>query len=332
MGNAQQFIVTGGGGFVGRALCAALRAQGHVVISVSRSVYPELKKIGVLCVQADLGAAAINLESVFKGASAVFHTAAKVDMWGKREDFFRTNVLATRNIIAACRASGVRKLIYTSSPSVVSGHGDLRGVNESQPYPDSYLAQYPATKALAEREVLAANDAALATISLRPHLIFGPGDHNFVPTILQRARVDKLVRVGSGMNMSDVCFIDDCVQAHLNACESLDSNPHCRGRAYFITQGEPINLWKWIDDVLVRNGLAPVRKRLAAPIAYMAASICEAWARVTRTSEVPLLTRFLVHEMCSDHYFDISAARRDLGFNPKNSVSQALDLTFAQRP
>ena len=328
MNTQLRYIVTGGGGFVGRALCFALRSQGHEVLSLSRSLYPELIERGVTCTQVDLGSPTQDLSKLFAGAHAVFHTAAKVDMWGRYEDFFKANVVATRNIIAACRAAKVRKLIYTSSPSVIAGHGDLRGVDESEPYPHAHSAHYPATKAIAEREVLAANDAELFTVSLRPHLIFGPGDHNFVPTILQRARANKLVRVGNGLNMSDLCFIDDCVQAHLNACDMLDKNPDCRGRAYFITQGEPVSLWKWIDDVLARNGLGPVKRKIPAAVAKSAAVVCEAWARITNSSEVPLLTCFLVHEMCSDHYFNIGAARRDLNFNPRYSVKAALDLTF----
>lgn len=330
MSEARKFIVTGGAGFVGRAICAALRSQGHNVVSISRSEYPELEKLGVRCVRADLGAPTINLAAVFCEADAVFHTAAKVDMWGRYEEFFAANVLATRNIIDACRAACVQKLIFTSSPSVVAGRGNLRGVDESHPYPRSYQAHYPATKAQAEREVLAANSKTLATISLRPHLIFGPGDHNFVPTILKRAHANKLLRVGAGKNLTDVCFIEDCVEAHLKACQMLEANTACRGHAYFITQGEPVNMWGWIDDVLSRNGLPPVRKSIPASTAAIAAIVCESWARLTGSSEVPLLTRFLVHEMCSDHYFNISAARRDLGFTPRYSVSRALDSTFGK--
>ncbi|RIL09118.1 MAG: 3-beta hydroxysteroid dehydrogenase, partial [Proteobacteria bacterium] len=152
-----KFIVTGGGGFVGRALCRRLVEMGHEVISVSRSNYPELENLGAGCAVADLGRDLNVLKRVFQGAKAVFHTAAKVDMWGPYQDFYASNVLGTRNVLQACREAGVPNLIFTSSPSVIACGGDLEGVNESVPYPAKHQAAYPATKAIAEREVLAAN-------------------------------------------------------------------------------------------------------------------------------------------------------------------------------
>jgi nucleoside-diphosphate-sugar epimerase len=327
MGLLKRYVVTGGGGFVGRALCFALKDLGHEVVSISRSTYPELEKRGISCVQANLGSPERPLESTFRGADAVFHTAAKVDMWGLYKDFYNANVMGTRNVIAACLGANVPKLVFTSSPSVVAGDGDLRGVDETQPYARSPNAYYPATKAAAEREVLAANDDRLATISLRPHLVFGPGDNHFVPTILKRASSGRLIRVGNGRNMTDVCFIDDCVQAHLRAVEALDRNPECRGRAFFISQGEPVNMWRWINEVLERNRLPKVQRSLPVWLADPIAMLCEFMARGSGT--VPLLTRFLVHEMSSDHYFNIGAARELLGFSPKFSVKEALDRTFA---
>ncbi len=324
----SKFAVTGGGGFVGLALCRALRQAGHEVVSLSRGHYPELNSLGVLSVQVDLGSPKIDIASKLRGCDALFHTAAKVDMWGHYNDFYRTNVSATRNLLEACRKAGIRKFIYTSSPSVVAGEGDLRGVDESQPYPPAHEAYYPATKAIAEREVLAANKPSLYTIALRPHLIFGPGDRNFVPTILARARQGKLTRVGSGKNKTDLCFIDDCVDAHVLAEKALDENPACRGKAYFITQGEPVLMWQWIDEVLQRNGLTRVKKSVSPWLAMLVARFSELSAKLSGSEEVPLLTRFLVHEMYTDHYFNIAAARRDLGFAPKFSISQALDATF----
>lgn len=316
------YAVTGGGGFVGLALCRALRARGDSVISISRGAYPALDEIGVRQVQVDISTAT-DLTPILKGVDAVFHTAAKVEMWGRFQDFFAVNVQGTRILLESAQRAGVRKFIFTSSPSVVAGSGDLRGVDERQPYPACYSAFYPQTKALAEREVLAASGPNFLTISLRPHLIFGPGDRNFVPTIVSRARAGRLLRVGSGDNLTDLCFIDDCVSAHLLAEAALDSNPSCRGKPYFITQGEPVRMWDWIDEVLELYGLPRVQRSLPAPIADFVAAVLEGYARFRGGTEVPLLTRFLVHEMHSDHYFDISAARRDLGFSPSLSVAEA---------
>ena len=325
----MKYVVTGGGGFIGKALGLRLRELGHDVVSISRRSYPALEERGIQCVRGDLGAESAGIwESALDSADAVFHVAAKVEMWGSYGEFFRVNVLGTRNIIACCRRRGVRKLIYTSSPSVIADGCDLNGIDESYPYPKRYKAHYPQTKAMAEREVLAANSEALWTIALRPHLIWGPGDTNFVPTILRRAKAGRLLRVGEGKNKVDLTFIEDCVSAHLCALQSLEHNPACRGRAYFISQGEPVLLWQWIDEVLQRNGLPVVSRRLNAPLAMLLAHVCERMSSMLPGRREPLLTSFLVSEMSSSHYFDISAAKKELGYQPKHSIAQAMDKTF----
>lgn len=245
-------VVTGGGGFVGAALCGRLRVDGHDVIAVGRRPNPRAASLGIRSVVCDLAAAdaRTRLAGVFAAADCVFHTAAHVRMWGPREAFLQGNVVATDAVIAACRDAGVARLVFTSSPSVVAADHDLRGVDESQPYPRAHRGLYPETKAAAERAVLAAHNADLKTIALRPHLIFGPGDTNLVPTILTRARAGRLVKVGAGKNLVDLTFIDDCVAAHLRAADTLAARPSAGGRPYFISQGTPVPLWEWIDRVL----------------------------------------------------------------------------------
>jgi len=327
-------VVTGGGGFVGAAICRRLYDLGHDVTALGRRPQPALAAAGIRTVSHDLAAAdaASALADTFAGVDCVFHTAAHVKMWGPREAFVRGNIGATENVIAACRTAGVGRLVFTSSPSVVATDHDLRGVDESQPYPAHYRAFYPETKAAAERAVLAAHGASLRTISLRPHLIFGPGDTNLVPTILKRARAGRLVQVGDGTNLVDLTFIHDCVAAHVLAAEALDARPTAGGRAYFISQGTPVRLWEWIGRVLALHGLPPVRRRLSAATAQFLATMAEgAWRTFGLTSDPPL-TRFLTEEMATDHYFDISAARRELGFDPSCTVWEATERSFVPRP
>lgn len=326
-------LVTGGGGFVGGALCRRLQALGHDVTALGRRPNPAMEDVGVRSVVHDLTAvnAAATLAKLLAGADCVFHTAAHVKMWGPREAFVRGNIGATDNVIAACRSAGVDKLVFTSSPSVVAADHDLRGIDESQPYPRRYRALYPETKAAAERAVLAAHGPHLRTIALRPHLIFGPGDTNLVPTILKRARAGRLVQVGDGTNLVDLTFIDDCVSAHLLAADALDRRPEAGGRAYFISQGTPVPLWEWIAKVLALHDVPPVRKRISATTARLLATAAETAWRMFRLASDPPLTRFLAEEMSTDHYFDIGAARRDLGFAPGCTVWEATARSF-ERP
>jgi nucleoside-diphosphate-sugar epimerase len=269
------------------------------------------------------------LARLMAGVDCVFHTAAHVKMWGPRAAFEAGNVEATGHVIAACREAGVRRLVFTSSPSVVATPAGLRGVDESQPYPTHFEAFYPETKAIAERAVLAAHGADLRTLALRPHLIFGPGDTNLVPTILARARAGRLVQVGDGANLVDLTFIDDCVEAHVRAAAALDERPSAGGRAFFISQGTPVPLWGWIARVLELHGVAPVRRRISARLARVLATVAESAWRTCRLLSDPPLTRFLAEEMATDHYFDISAARRELGYAPSLGVWEATDRSFA---
>jgi 2-alkyl-3-oxoalkanoate reductase len=327
--DSKRYIVTGGGGFLGKALCRRLLRDGHSVTSLARGSYPELEALGVRTVRADLSGNLSSFIDSFSDIHAVFHVAAKVDMWGEPAEFFRGNVQATRNVIEACLAKGVKRLVFTSSPSVIADGSDLNGVDESYPYPSVHTAEYPATKAQAEREVLSANGRdGLSTISLRPHLIWGPGDTNLIPTIQKRARTGKLVIVGSGDNVVDLSYIDDCVQAHILACEALDNNPASAGRPYFISQGQPVKMWEWINSVLKLSGLPPVTRKISKPIAMNVARIMEGAARILPGHLEPPLTRFLVSEMSTNHYFDISAAKNALGYSPSITIEEGLKLTF----
>ena len=326
----MRMLVTGGTGFVGSALCRRLRAIGHDVIALARRPAPSLAAEGIRTVVHDLTAPATPLAGILAGVECVFHTAAHVKMWGPEEAFRAGNIGATGNVIAACREAGVPRLVFTSSPSVVASRSGLRGVDESQPYSAHFAAFYPATKAAAEQSVLAANGPGLRTIALRPHLIFGPGDTNLVPTILARARAGRLVQVGDGSNLVDLTFIEDCVTAHVLAAEALDERPTAGGRAYFISQGTPVPLWAWIGRVLELHGVAPVRRRIPARVALTLATMAEGVWRTCRFASDPPLTRFLAEEMSTDHYFDLTAARRELGYVPSLTVWEATEESFAR--
>ena len=326
----MRMLVTGGSGFVGSALCRRLHALGHDVIALARRPSPGLAAAGIRTVCHDLSAPADDstLAGMFAGVGCVFHTAAHVKMWGPREAFRAGNVVATGNVVAACREAGVPRLVFTSSPSVVATSAGLRGVDESQPYPAHFEAFYPETKAEAERSVLAAHGPELRSIALRPHLIFGPGDTNLVPTILARARAGRLVQVGDGSNLVDLTFIDDCVEAHVLAAAALEERPSAGGRAYFISQGTPVPLWAWIARVLELHGVAPVRRKISARLARALATVAETTWRTCRLRSDPPLTRFLAEEMATDHYFDLSAARRELGYAPSLTVWEATERSF----
>lgn len=324
-------VVTGGSGFVGSSLARRLARDGHQVTTIQRGTISIDDDGSILRVKADIGVDREVLSNAFRGADVVFHTAAMVGMWGRYSDFYQTNVVGTLNVIQACRDARVPFLVFTSSPSVVANGENLRGVDEAQPYPTSFEAFYPETKALAEQAVLQANSHGdLKTVVLRPHIIFGPGDTHIIPMILERARSGSLRVIGDGANLSDVCFIDDCVEAHLLACKALQAGKPVDGHAYFITQGEPVSLWEFINEIAERGGAPKVTKRIGFKKALRVAGGLEFFSRLFPFLGPPRLTRFLVSEMGTDHYFSIDRARRELGYTPHCSVQQALDATFCK--
>jgi nucleoside-diphosphate-sugar epimerase len=317
-------LVTGGGGFLGGAIVRLLRQQGREVRSFTRSAYPWLDELGVEQSLGDLADAAA-VERAAAGVDVVFHVAAKAGVWGRREDFFATNVTGTENIIAACRKLGVSRLVYTSTPSVVHGGGDLEGADESVPYPKEFDAPYPETKAIAEKAVLAANGPDLATVALRPHLIWGPGDPHLIPRVIARAREGKLRRIGSRPVKVDVTYIDNAAEAHLLAARSLsDSTSPAAGKAYFISNGEPVDLWEFINRVLGEAGLPPVARTMSAWKARLVGRVLEWLYRTFRLPGEPPMTRFVANQLSTSHWYDITAARRDLGYEPRVSIEEGL--------
>jgi 2-alkyl-3-oxoalkanoate reductase len=316
-------LVTGGGGFLGLAIVRRLIKQGTTVCSFSRQRHDELDALDVEQCQGDL-ADQIAVSKAVAGCDVVFHVAAKPGIGGPYEDYHRTNFIGTRNVIAACREHGVARLVYTSSPSVVFDGRDMEGVDESVPYPSRFAAHYPRTKAAAEQLVRAANDERLGTVSLRPHLIWGPGDNHLLPRLAARARAGQLRRIGRAKKLVDTIYIDNAAEAHLLAAEKLAPRAVVAGKVYFISQGEPVDVWEMINRLLEAAGAPTVQRSIPQGVALMLAWGLENVHRLLHRPGEPRLTRFVVEELCTSHWFDLSAARRDLGYRPTVSISEGL--------
>lgn len=326
-------LVTGGGGFLGGAIVRALLARGDDVRSFSRSAHDALSVFGVQQVAGDLRDAAA-VAAAIDGVDLVFHAAAKPPPWGDPADYDATNIGGTQNVIDGCLAHGVRHLVYTSTPSVVAGHAAIEGGDESLPYgTDFFGADYPRSKAEAEKRVLAACGESLAAVALRPHMIWGPGDPHFLPRFVERRRTGKLARIGQEDPRVDTVYIDNAAQAHLLAADALRAGKDVSGKAYFITNDEQIGLWTMVDRLLVAAGEQPVDKAVPLGLARALAPVVEGVWRLFGLSGEPRLTRFLVHQVSTPHWFDISAAKRDLGYVPGVSTEEGLQrLQEALKP
>ena len=321
-------LVTGGGGFLGSRIARMLRERGDEVTVLGRNAYPHLERIGIKTVRADLTDKTAVRQSC-EGVDIVFHVGAHTAIWGRRSRFFKINVEGTRHVIDACRHHGIPRMIYTSTPSVVFGHQDLCGVDESQPYPGRFLSHYAESKALAEQMVLAASGPELTTVALRPHLICGPGDPHLIPRVIERARRGRLIQVGAGENLVDITYIDNAAEAHLKVAEALEPTAACSGKAYFISQGEPITLWPWLNQLLEAVGAPTVTRSMTYQTAYRIGAILECLFRLTGKGGEPRMTRFLAMQLAKSHYFNINAARRDFGYIPRISNEECVHRLVA---
>jgi len=321
----MRILVTGGGGFLGQAICRLLVARGYEVASFNRGLYPELDALGMRQLRGDL-ADADALRAAARGMDAVFHNAAKAGAWGSYESYRLANVVGTDNVIAACRAHAIGKLVYTSTPSVThrANHPVAGGNEANTPYGEHFKAAYPITKTIAEKAVLAANDASLATVALRPRLIWGAGDNQLLPRLVERARAGRLRFVGDGSNLIDSTYIENAAQAHVDAFDRLGIGAACAGKPYFISNGDPRSARETVNALLGAVGAPRVQGTIPFAAAYAAGAVMEGLWKLLPLRGEPPMTRFLAEQLATTHWYDISAARRDLGYVPQVGFEEGL--------
>ncbi len=319
-------LVTGCGGFLGRSISAQLLRRGDRVRGLARGEYHDLQDRGVDLRRGDVSDAD-TVDRACEGVDAVIHCAAIAGVWGAWSRYHRVNVLGTENVIAGCHRRRVPVLVHCSSPSVTFDGGNQSGIDESATYPAKHLCHYSDTKAIAERAVLAAHAVGqLHTAALRPHLIWGADDPHLFPRLIDRARRRRLVIVGDGKNRIDTVHVDNAAAAHLAALDHLTKvDPEGGGRPFFITQDEPVGCWDWISRVLeIANVPAPTRA-ISLATAWRVGATLETIYRLAGVEREPPMTRFLAAQLARDHYFDISAAKRILGYRPQVSTAAGLE-------
>jgi len=324
----RRALVTGGGGFVGLAVVRKLRERGITVTVVGRHRYPAAEALGARCLVGDIRDPAFMIQAA-AGHDTMFHVAAKAGIWGGYDEYYSINVTGTENVLAACRKQGVRSLVHTSTPSVVFAGRDIEGGDETLPYSPNPLCHYVATKIIAERLVLAANSETLRTTALRPHLVWGPGDTQIIPRLLERGRRGRLRVVGNGRNRVDICYIDNAADAHLLAAENLAGAASAAGEAFFVSQGEPVMLWPWINDLFARVGVRRVTCGMPLARALRAGRLLELVYSFLRLRGEPPMTRFLAEQLALSHWFSIAKAKKILGYHPRVSERQGVDRLVA---
>lgn len=327
-------LVTGSAGFVGRHLVDALVARGDDVVSLdisARAPRPDVPHRVVDLTDAEAVAAAV------RDADVVFHVASAVHTRQRGgEHVWAVNVHGTEHLIDACRKNGVSRLVYVSSASVVYEGRDICDGDERLPYAETRAAPYVGSKIAAERRVLSADGDGLRTVAIRPHVVFGPDDSRFLPAILSRAQAGRLkFAVGRQRKLSDFTYVDNLIDALLAAdvrlAEGGNVADRIGGRAYFVTNGEPVPFWEFVTRMLAQLDIAPPRVYLPYGVAYTAAGVAERVQALRGRADDPEsgFTRFAIRYMCTDHYFSIDAARNDLGYEPRVSLQEGIERTAA---
>ncbi|WP_019027467.1 2-alkyl-3-oxoalkanoate reductase [Colwellia piezophila] len=322
----KHVFVTGAGGFLGKAICRLLRLANIKVTGFARGSYPELSQMGVTMVQGDITDFS-QVKAAMQSCDLVFHVAAKAGVWGSKEDYFKPNVQGAKNIIQACQELAITRLVYTSTPSVTFDGIDEAGIDESQPYAKNFLNYYAESKAFAEQLVLAASQESplLKSVALRPHLIWGPNDPHLVPRVIDRARAGKLKLVGKEDKLVDTIYVDNAAYAHILAAVALGkANPACSGKAYFISNDQPITMAAMLNHILGCVDLPPVTKRVPSVVAYAVGATLEWLYKLLNKKQEPIMTRFVAKQLSTSHYFDISAAKRDFGYRPLISLEAGM--------
>ncbi|MDR2611335.1 MAG: NAD-dependent epimerase/dehydratase family protein [Deltaproteobacteria bacterium] len=316
-------LLTGATGYLGRRILEILLAEGCAVRALARGESPGLQALGAEIVRGEL----LDYESLARaasGCSAVIHCAARTGVWGPLSVYMEDNLLGTSNLLAAARAAGAGVFVHTSSPSAVYDGRDLEGVDEGHAALPPPRFPYAYSKALAEREALAANGPGFRTAALRPHLIWGPRDPHFLPRLCAMARSGRLRLFKGGPYLVDPTYIDDAARAHLLALRRLREGDGASGKAFFLGQGEPVDSRDFINALLAAAGIPAVRPSVPPSLGRLGARLAEALWRHLRLAGEPPATYFTALQLTTSHYFDLGRARDLLGYRPEVSLEEGL--------
>jgi len=319
-------FVTGGSGFIGRALIERLRAEGYAVKALARAE-------GAAAAVGERGAEAIRgdlhtPEALREGATGTelcFHAAAKVEDFGRRDEFERINVQGTRNVLAACRDGDVRRFVHVGTEAALLAGQALVNATEAEPLRPDSPSPYSATKARAEMLVRDAGGRELETVVVRPRFVWGRGDTTLLPAIAEMVRQGRFRWIGDGRHLTSTTHVDNAVEGLW-----LGATRGRPGGVYFVTDGDPVEFRGFVTRMLETQGVTPPDKTVPRTAALVAAVAGETAWKLARRPGAPPLTRFAVWVSSLECTIDITHARRELGYEPVKGMTTGLqELTAA---
>ena len=324
-------LVTGGSGFVGANLVAELIKRGHKVRSLDRVPSPLAEQPGLESVVGDI----TNLDDVaaaVEGMDTIFHTAAIIDLMGGasvtdeyRQRSFAVNVDGTKNLVHAAQTAGVKRFVYTASNSVVMGGQTISGGDETLPYTTRFADLYTETKVAAEKFVLAENGAyGMLTCSIRPSGIWGNGDQTMFRKVFESVLSGQVkVLVGNKKIKLDNSYVRNLVHGFILAAQHLVEGGTAPGQAYFINDGEPVNMFEFARPVVEACGRTLPNVRVSGKLVHKVMTLWQ-WLHFKFSLPKPLVEPLAVERLYLDNYFSIAKAKRDLGYEPLVNTEQAM--------
>ncbi|HPE12916.1 MAG: NAD-dependent epimerase/dehydratase family protein [Actinobacteria bacterium] len=317
----MRVLLTGASSLLGSQVVRQLTARGDHVSTLQRRPTDVAAELGLTEHLGDINDAALVAEAV-EGVDSVIHLAARVGVVGSREQFFQTNVVGTRTLLAAARAAGVSRFVFVSSPSVAHTGEALAGNGAEPAYPRHAKGQYSRSKALAEVEVLAADAPGFATIAVRPHLVWGPGDTQLVGRIVDRAKTGRLGLVSGGRALIDTTYIDNAADALVAAVDHIDAG---HGRAFIVSNGQPRTVEEMIERICAAAGVPGPSLTVPQPVAWAGGAVAEAAWRLARRTDDPPMTRFLAGQLGTAHWFDLRETERVLQWRPRVDLDEGFE-------
>ena len=316
----ERVLVTGGSGFGGRSLIPVLREAGYEVLALARSqeAARTLEALGASVVAGDITEPA-SLEEACNGVAAVVHLAAHVRDWGSREEFARVNIQGTKNVLRAARAAGVRKFVHVSSEAVLLDGSPLVNADESRPLPERPIGLYAWSKAMAEKEVCAANSPEFAAMVVRPRLIWGTGDTTLVPRLIEAMRRGQFAWIQGGEVLTSTCHVRNVVEAIVCALRRGTG-----GGVYFVTDGGPVTIREFLGALVKARGVDPPARSMPLWLALVLARMVETVWRALRISSPPPVTRTAILLMGNEMTVNDARIREELGYRPSMTRKQGL--------
>jgi nucleoside-diphosphate-sugar epimerase len=312
-------FVTGGSGFIGGKLIERLVSSGEKVRALARSdaSAARVAELGAEPVRGEIGDRA-SLEAGVAGCERAFHAAAKVEDSGPWEEFLRDNVGGTRNVVDACEAAGVRRLVHVSTEAVLIAGDPLVNVDETAPRRTDSKAPYPRSKAMAE-EVLLAAGGSMERVVLRPRFVWGAGDTSLLPGILALVHAGRFAWIGGGRHLTDTTHVENVVEGLVLAAE--------KGRdreIYFVTDGEPVVFREFVSELISTQGEEPPTRSVPRPVAAALAAGGETVWNALHLRGAPPLSRFAFWVSSQECTINIAKARAELGYAPVRSRADGL--------